>query len=144
MSTSFFAYFGKTLFYDFPTHTNDFISSSAVIFPLVWAPRVIKFPLETISLPHHFPNIGCNNVGSRSLTFLERNDGSMIIMNLVFSQHQHTSSGSSKTWAVENGTLLRSSRNASCQELKFKLNCFIDRYIKISDFGRSGFEFRTA
>ena len=83
MSTSFFAYFGKTLFYDFPPHTNDFISSSAVIFPLVWAPRVIKFPLETISLPHHFPNIGCDNVGSRSLTFLERNDGSMIIKNLV-------------------------------------------------------------
>ena len=36
-----------------------------------------------ISLPPRFPNIGCNKLGSRSFTFLERNDRSMIIKNLA-------------------------------------------------------------
>ena len=135
----FFALFSETLFHSLPSHTNNFISRSAAIFSIIWAPRFIKFLLETISLPPRFLNIGCNKLGSRSFTFLQRNDRSMIIKNLAikfFPTPIHI------IWIIKNVSSrewdLRSSRNASW------LNRFIDRFITISDLGRGSFEFRTA
>ena len=87
--------------------TIYFISSSAVIFPIIWAPRFIKFPLETISLPHRFPDIGCNKLGSRSFTVLERNDRSMIIKKLAI---EFFSTPTPIIWIIE---------NVSCREWDF-------------------------